>query len=401
MSNSTVNTKQITPIAQTFFNGSTPFYVGKGDAIRGELVIESPDGQDKLTLSIDNDGLAKIENDAFLGKLEVNVPSDITITSALGAVNLVGDDVNLTQLNPTGVYRGNVYLDINAQDNIRITAQNLVNMSGSTVTVTASAGETHNITGNLGITATGTGSIISSGNMNVGGQNLTLNGGNVGIKGDVVVQPTDVATTGAGKLDIKNGTGASIPATYTFYTGGDTGGGLEAGHLQLYSYAPNVTQILNFNPAGDMDVASGGVSIATAGKTVSVNSVPAQGIAPVNSTGLSTSSSNLSPVMWNNSTKQFVIPSEGGLLRYFRVNTPDSTGSPQDIIDPQGNRYNLPDWICCVAGFANNSGDRTYNCWTVPYNNSTWQVQYDNAGTSGAQVWILAISTSLIGCVQY
>jgi hypothetical protein len=49
-----------------------------------------------------------------------------------------------------------------------------------------------------------------------------------------------------------------------------------------------------------------------------------------------------------------------------------------------------------IAGFANASGDRTYNAITIATAGSPWQVRYDNAGTSGAYVNILAIHNSLM-----
>jgi hypothetical protein len=130
---------------------------------------------------------------------------------------------------------------------------------------------------------------------------------------------------------------------------------------------------------------------------VRVTAPPAGVIAPTNNTGLS--QQNLRPLLWDSTSNQFVLPSSP-LIRFFRVNTPNATGNPVNIIDPQGNSYSSSEWVCSIAGFQNGSGDRTYNATTIPYSGAPWQVLYDTAG-SGNQVWILAISTALIGGIQY
>lgn len=142
---------------------------------------------------------------------------------------------------------------------------------------------------------------------------------------------------------------------------------------------------------------NGGTSQTLQAPKLATSSPATYNVSPINTTGQSTTT--LVPLMLNTSNNQLVIPN-APLIRYFRVSTPDATGNQVDIIDPQGNAYNNPDWVCCIAGFANNSIDRTYNAWTIPYANSTWKVEYDSAGT-GNQVWILAIHSSLLISTQY
>ena len=107
---------------------------------------------------------------------------------------------------------------------------------------------------------------------------------------------------------------------------------------------------------------------------------------------------NLRPVFWDTVSNKLTIAQEA-LIRFFQVPTPIPTGSQVVITDPNGNTYSDPDWLCCVAGFVNASGDRTYNCVTIQTTGSPWKVQYDNAGTSsGNYVNILAIHRSLLTC---
>jgi hypothetical protein len=62
--------------------------------------------------------------------LSINAPTDITIDTLFGTVNINGDDLNLRLRNP-GLLRGNVYLDIVSDDNIRIEANGIIDISGS------------------------------------------------------------------------------------------------------------------------------------------------------------------------------------------------------------------------------------------------------------------------------
>jgi hypothetical protein len=70
------------------------------------------------------------------------------------------------------------------------------------------------------------------------------------------------------------------------------------------------------------------------------------------------------------------------------------------IQDPQGGVYNSNDWTCCCAGFYNQSGDRTYNAFTIPYAGAPWQCRHDQAG-SGGRIAMLAISNQLISWISF
>jgi hypothetical protein len=118
-----------------------------------------------------------------------------------------------------------------------------------------------------------------------------------------------------------------------------------------------------------------------------------QTITPV---GFSPNATNIRPLFYDTTTNKIVV-SNTSLIRFFEVATPEPTGETVVITDPNGNTYSDPEWICCVAGFANGSGDRTYNCLTIQTAGSPWQVRYDSATTSGANyVNILAIHRSLL-----
>jgi len=113
-------------------------------------------------------------------------------------------------------------------------------------------------------------------------------------------------------------------------------------------------------------------------------------------TGFSPNFGNIRPIFYDATTNKIVV-AQTSLIRFFEVATPVATGENVVITDPNGNTYSDPEWVCCVAGFANPDGDRTYNALTIQTAGSPWQVRYDNAGTSsGAYVNILAIHRSLL-----
>jgi hypothetical protein len=113
-------------------------------------------------------------------------------------------------------------------------------------------------------------------------------------------------------------------------------------------------------------------------------------------TGFSPNFGNIRPIFYDATTNKIVV-AQTSLIRFFEVATPEDTGENVVIRDPSGNTYSDPEWLCCIAGFVNPDGDRTYNCLTIQTAGSPWQVRYDNAGTSsGAYVNILAIHRSLL-----
>jgi hypothetical protein len=112
--------------------------------------------------------------------------------------------------------------------------------------------------------------------------------------------------------------------------------------------------------------------------------------------GFAPNPTTIRPLFYDTATNKIVV-SNTSLLRFFEVATPEDTGENVTITDPAGNTYSDPEWICCVAGFANGSGDRTYNCVTIQTAGSPWQVRYDSATTTGSNyVNILAIHRSLL-----
>jgi hypothetical protein len=113
-------------------------------------------------------------------------------------------------------------------------------------------------------------------------------------------------------------------------------------------------------------------------------------------TGFSPNFGNIRPLFYDVSTNKIVV-AQTSLIRFFEVATPEATGENVVITDPLGNTYSDPEWICCVAGFANGSGDRTYNCLTIQTAGSPWLVRYDSATTDETNyVNILCIHRSLL-----
>jgi hypothetical protein len=113
-------------------------------------------------------------------------------------------------------------------------------------------------------------------------------------------------------------------------------------------------------------------------------------------TGFSPNFGNIRPIFYDATTNKIVV-AQTSLIRFFEVATPEATGENVVIRDPSGNTYSDPEWVCCVAGFANGSGDRTYNVLTIQTAGSPWEVRYDSATTSGSNyVNILAIHRSLL-----
>lgn len=65
------------------------------------------------------------------GALLIDAIGNVNINTLFGTVNIQGDDLNLSLVNPTGLLRGNAYLDIISDDNIRIQANGIIDISGS------------------------------------------------------------------------------------------------------------------------------------------------------------------------------------------------------------------------------------------------------------------------------
>lgn len=195
--------------------------------------------------------------------------------------------------------------------------------------------------------------------------------------------------TGTTKLELANKDG-----TYTFYQTNFTSGGLKRDHLHLYSHFPDPQAVLDIDPTGNMTLNNGTLQAPNAKITSPVNQV----LTP-NMTGPSIQGGNLRPLFWDTTSNKLTIPTSP-LIRYFYVSTPDSTGSEVTITDPQGGTYNSDDWVCCVAGFYNVSGDRTYNAFTIPYSGAPWKCRYDQAGSDG-RVAILAVSNQLLSWISF
>ena len=100
------------------------------------------------------------------------------------------------------------------------------------------------------------------------------------------------------------------------------------------------------------------------------------------------------PLLFDTSGNTVVYPTFP-LMRFFNIATPSTVGSRTTIVDASGNTFSSADWTCMVAGFRNDSGDRTYNCWCeINSGTQLWQVAYDQAG-GGGDVNVLCISNSM------
>lgn len=66
--------------------------------------------------------------------LLIEAPTNITMETLFGSVNINGEtDLNLHLTNATGLLRGDTYLDIVSDDNIRLSAVGIIDVSGSTI----------------------------------------------------------------------------------------------------------------------------------------------------------------------------------------------------------------------------------------------------------------------------
>ncbi len=130
--------------------------------------------------------------------------------------------------------------------------------------------------------------------------------------------------------------------------------------------------------------------------SLQVTGMPTYTPSPPNATG--TIPGSLVPVFYDTSSGQ-LVRANNAVIRYFAVATPSPTGIQVQITDPQGNTYSANDWLCVVAGFRNNGGDRTYECFTSINGSNNWQVMYNNAGDAG-DVFIMAINRAFLPSFQ-
>lgn len=203
----------------------------------------------------------------------------------------------------------------------------------------------------------------------------------------IVVQNTN--EIGQAKLDITNKNG-----TYSFWHSNEDGPGLAENHLQLYGYFPGLaTPIVDIDPTGNVVLPSGLLSAYS----LKMDNPPRQPILPSFTSPTNNKFGNLRPVFWDSNTNSLTIPQDS-LIRYFPMTTPSATGSALLVFDTEGRTYSSDDWICCVAGFANAGGDRSYQAYcSFPRPGALWSVQYDQASSGNGTVWILAVSTQLMG----
>jgi hypothetical protein len=371
------------------------FFVRVGDPIvvPDPLQIISPNGQEVLSIGINNAGQANMTNAG--GTLGVVAQDNLVLSSTTGNTAITTNGLLITSV-------GNENHNITGSVSITASAGETHNITGN-FGVTASAGETHNITGNLGMTATGTGSVISSGNMTIGGQNVFLNGVNVNANGAIIARPAPGLPTdnGSGSVTMVNGLASTVPVSYTMTANGNQpNAGATVGNMDINSFTGSGANLcMSMSPQG---VISAGSRFDA--PNMRVTNPTTQAVTPGQIGGGSATQGNLRPLLIDITTGQLTYPSNA-LIRFFPIATPDANNSPQKIIDPNGGTYDNS-WICCVAGFINGSIDRSYACWTIapPFTtlDPVWYVEYDHAGTNGNnRVWILAISTALTGTVNY
>lgn len=100
------------------------------------------------------------------------------------------------------------------------------------------------------------------------------------------------------------------------------------------------------------------------------------------------------PLFVNTNTAETEYPGYS-LFRLLEIVTVTTPGLRYTVVDASGNQFTNAEWTCIVAGFNNDVGDRTYNCWCeVNPSTGVWQVAYDQAGGAGC-VRVLAIANAL------
>lgn len=189
-------------------------------------------------------------------------------------------------------------------------------------------------------------------------------------------------------LSIQNGDSSNVKAEWRQWVAGNNGGGLAAGHLELWKYLPSESpvKVVDYDTTGNISMPAGITSL----KEVRITNAPAFSVG----SNFDQRGTQLTRPMFLTAGSNEVQRSSSPLIRFFDINTPSDTGVPVRVQDPFGTYYNVNDWTVCVVGFQNVGGDRTYNCFCFFDVNRDWYVQYDNAG-SGGTVKLMAISNAL------
>jgi hypothetical protein len=105
-------------------------------ALQGIVTAFLPRAGGSMNGNIDMNGNNLEEVGRLSGEtnLTISAPTDINLESFFGSVNIRGGiDLNLKLENTTGLLRGNTYLDIESDDNIKLSAQGIIQMNGVTV----------------------------------------------------------------------------------------------------------------------------------------------------------------------------------------------------------------------------------------------------------------------------
>ena len=278
------------------------FYVRKGEALTvpSPLQIVSQDGTKIGEIVEDNNGVMGLSTEAQI-QLMPGIDSDVVIqTDPSVAGNELG--LYITRTVPTNQFCS-LHLDQNGaldvapnQGLMRLKSQggtrSLVTYCDPTGFVSvsnandgadgriflncANAGDSKVVL-NVKPPASSASGLVITNVTNASGQTATINAGVDGslelssstnavrVKADgsnnegLIVAPAD-ETTGNSALNIRNGTSSATPTNFVFYNASETGGGLTAGDLMLFSYeGANINLCMDIAPGG------GGVSIGDGG----------------------------------------------------------------------------------------------------------------------------------------
>lgn len=127
-----------------------PYYIPVGSTGAGGDASAWSQYPATQTVDMANNTITNVRNiiSNSVDGLSIQAVNEIDVISSAGNVNIQGDDVNIRQANATGLLRGDTYLDITAEDNIRLGAtgtvviygqggiqvQNAINMSSNKIT---------------------------------------------------------------------------------------------------------------------------------------------------------------------------------------------------------------------------------------------------------------------------